>query len=363
MTMANVRPEALQWLWKGRIPLGTLTIIDGDPGLGKSLVTVDLAARVSRGDAMPDGSPSDLGEPADVLLVFCEDDPAATVRPRLDLAGADVERVHHLLGTEKPDASGVRPLTLADVGTIDAALSETGARLVVVDPWAAYIGGRDSRSDEKMRELLTPLADVARKHHAAIVIVRHLRKASGSAVTSGAGSMGITGAARSVLLVAEDPEDPKESRILAVSKGNLAARAESLTFTVETEKREMPDPSGITRAVDVPRLVWGEASEASADDLITAARADVKDKSASSDAETFILEALEDEPVDADALLRDAERAGHKRRTVERARSKLREAGKIWRYKEGVGAWWWGLGAEPSPEWIAERGRWARAGR
>lgn len=360
ISFADVEAEALEWLWPGRIPLGTLTMIDGDPGLGKSLVTVDVAARVSRGLRMPDDTASDLTGPADVIMIFCEDDAAATVRPRLDAAGANVERVHQLQGAAKPDKDGVRPFTLADVETLELALQETGARLVVVDPWAAYIGGRDSKSDEKMRELLTPLAGIAKAHAVAIVIVRHMRKASGSAVTQGAGSMGITGAARSVLVVAADPEDAT-SRVLAVSKGNLAGATDSLKFSVDSIETSLPDSAGKLKAIAVPFLDWTGVSESSADDLVAAARTDPKDKSAASDVKTWLLETLEAEPVEAKSLERAAEKAKHSIRTYERARAKLRETGKIWVHKDrgACGAFWWGLGAEPSEDWLLQRAGWS----
>ena len=91
--LADVTPEPVRWLWPGRIPLGKLSILDGDPGLGKSLITLDLAARVSAGRPMPDGTLPDLDGPAGVVLLTAEDDPADTIRPRLDAAGADCSRI------------------------------------------------------------------------------------------------------------------------------------------------------------------------------------------------------------------------------------------------------------------------------
>lgn len=364
VSFADVEATALEWLWPGRIPLGTLTIFDGDPGKGKSLITADLAARVSTGAAMPDGTRSDLVGPENVVMVFCEDDAAATVRPRLDAACADVARVFELHGSAKPDASGVRPFTLADVATLRAALEQSGARLVTVDPWAAYLGGKDSHRDEKMREILTPLAALAHEFSVAIVIVRHITKAGGSAVTGGAGSMGITGAARSVLLVAEDPENP-DLRVIAVSKGNLSARAPSLSFGVESVEMRLPDSKGELKPVQVPFLNWLGESESSADDLIAASRADAKTKGAASDVETWLLETLDGEPREAEELQRAALKSGHTKSTYERARAKLNKASKIWKRKDaGVcGSWWWGAGAEPSAEWLGERSGWAALAR
>lgn len=252
----------------------------------------------------------------------------------------------------------MRPLTLADVTTIDRALSDTGARLVTVDPWAAYIGGRDSRSDEKMRELLTPLADIARARSASVVIVRHLRKAGGPAAQAGAGSVGIAGAARSVLMVGADPEDPETSRVLAVSKGNLSARAESLKYTVEAVTIELPDSEGVKRRVEVPRVVWGGVTDTNADALMAAARAEPADNTPRAEVEAWLLETLA-EPIEADELGAAAFNEGHKPRTLERARAALRKAGKIWCHKEPgpLGVWWWGAGRQPSKAWLESRAR------
>jgi putative DNA primase/helicase len=104
---SEIKPESLRWLWPGRIPLGKLTLLVGDPGLGKSLTTIDVAARVSRGIAFPDGQPC---EPGAVLMASAEDDPADTIRPRLDAARAEVNRVHTLEGMR---------ITLFDNSTVE----------------------------------------------------------------------------------------------------------------------------------------------------------------------------------------------------------------------------------------------------
>lgn len=312
---------------------------------------------------MPDGSRSDLPTPADVIMIFCEDDAANTVRPRLDVAGADVARVHQLIGTRDPDKEGIRLFCLSDVITLREALEATGARLVVIDPFAAHIGGKDSHRDEQMRMLLTPLAELARRYSAAIMIVRHLRKSGGQAATAGAGTVGITGAARSVLLVGKDLDDP-DARVLAVSKGNLAAPAESLSFTVDTIPVALPDPEGVMRDTPIPRIAWGEATDATAEDLIGAARADAAEGTATKDTEAVILETLADMPITADELKRAViNAASTSERSFERARAKLTKARKIWKHK-GPGllaAWWWGTGEAPPVEWLADRAKWGSA--
>lgn len=150
MRMGNVRPEPVKWLWPGRIPFGKLTILDGDPGLGKSLLSLDLAARVSTGRPMPDGTKSDLSGPAGVVLLSAEDDPADTIRPRLDAAGANCDRVvlvPAIVESIERDGHRIerrRLPTLADVGAIRDTVVAEGAKLLIVDPIAAYMGRTDT---------------------------------------------------------------------------------------------------------------------------------------------------------------------------------------------------------------------------
>jgi hypothetical protein len=218
-------------LWRDRIPLGKLTVLDGDPGLGKSTLLLDLAARVTTGSPMPDGAPTDRGL---VILATGEDGIADTVRPRFDAAGGDAERLNVLEAVR--DERGVRPLSLPeDVDALRAALLPLKrARLIIVDPFVAFLANYvNTRIDHDVRRTLTPLASLAAELDAAIVLLRHLNKATGpSALYRGGGSIGIIGAARAGLLAARDPDD-ETRRVLAVTKSNLGPAAASLAFTVE----------------------------------------------------------------------------------------------------------------------------------
>lgn len=235
--MEDVEPEAVRWLWPGYVPLGKLTVIDGEPGLGKSAITLDLAARVTTGDVMPDGSASDLAGPAGVVLLSCEDGHADTIRPRLDAAGADIRRVvaldgKNLDGTTREDAEWGLP-TLDDVDAICDAIEARSAGLVVVDPLMAYLPSKtDSNKDQHVRSVFGKLAWLAEDMGVAVVLVRHLNKGDGrNPLNRGGGSIGIVAAARSGLLVGKDPED-HQRRVLAVAKANLAALAPSLAYRI-----------------------------------------------------------------------------------------------------------------------------------
>ena len=219
---ADIAPERLKWLWPRRIPLGKVTVIAGDPGLGKSLVTLDLAARVSRGGMWPDGSENLIGT---VLLLSAEDDAADTIRPRLDACDANVENVHILESITVVDGDG-RPdsklVTLLDVKPVELWLHRhPDCRLIVIDPITAYLGDADSHKNAELRALLTPWAKLAADCGVAVVAVSHLTKnSSTSAMYRVTGSLAFVAASRAVWVVAKDRQDPDRRLFLPV-KCNL----------------------------------------------------------------------------------------------------------------------------------------------
>ena len=255
--MASIESLSTEWLWDGFLPLGAISGIDGDPGLGKSQLTIDLAARVSRGDAMPPlNAPDGTYKPRGVLMMNAEDDPARTLRPRLEAAGADLRRVHCLRTMSALDGEEERPVSLpGDLAAIEQVIRRNDVSLVILDPFVAYLDGKLSvNSDADVRQCLGQVATLAQTTGAAFVLVRHLNKKSGlSAVYRGGGSIGITGAARSVFMVGVDPVDP-DSRIFACVKSNLAPEPQSLRFSIETVGH-------------TSRIRWGEACDLSAHDI------------------------------------------------------------------------------------------------
>jgi len=294
--LSDVQPEAVEWLWHGRIARGKLTLIDGDPGLGKSLLTLDVSARLTTGAAWPDGQPCPVQ--GSVLLLGAEDGLADTVRPRLDAAGADVHHVYAL--PVVGDAGNERqPSIPDDLASIEAHLAATGALMLVIDPLMAYLGGDvNSHRDQDVRRALAPLAAMADRLSVAVVVIRHLNKSSGGpAIYRGGGSIGLAGAARIVLAVGTDPED-ETRRVLAPVKANLSA----------------PSPSLAYRLVETPgavRIEWLGASDVTASQLL-AVPADEDERSALDAAADFLSERLADgQPVEVKPLLRDARDAGH----------------------------------------------------
>jgi RecA-family ATPase len=226
--LSEVQTEKIRWLWKGRIPLGKITVIDGDPGLGKSLITLDLAGRVTRAREMPDGTP---GVEGGVVLASGEDGLADTVRPRLEAAGADLTRVVDITLTDPEKGQLLKIPT--DLARLEQATVRVGAVLVVIDPVYAFLtGGLNPDKDTDVRQTLTPLAKRAERLGVAVILIRHLNKAEEKkALYRGSGSIGLIGLARSGLLVAKSLS--QEGNVLASVKCNLTAKPPALLYRVD----------------------------------------------------------------------------------------------------------------------------------
>jgi hypothetical protein len=343
----HVDVSPVRWLWPGRLPLGKLVILDGDPGLGKSALTLDLAARVSARQPMPDGAAADLADsrsalvPAGVVLLSAEDGLADTIRPRLEAAGADLARVAALTPVADTPSSrhGRRPASpaasrlpnLADLEAIRRAIIRVGAALVVVDPIMAYLPrGVDSGKDADVRALLTQLAALADAEQVTILAVRHLNKSgAGNPLYRGGGSIGIIGAARSGLLVAPDVDDSSNARrILASTKANLAQAPVSLAYHLEAAE---------TGAL---RVAWDGPTEHTASGLLDAARQHDRDRpTALGDACAILQQILADGPVPAATILQETRASGVSLRTLRRAATLLG----IRPRKDGHSGWTWSL--------------------
>jgi putative DNA primase/helicase len=268
-----VEPELVNWLWPGRIPFGSFTIIDGDPGLGKSAMTIDIAACVTTGRAWPDGTPG--GSPAAVILLTAEDGIADTVRPRAMAAGADVaritiiEEVFAIKGwpnSKNQEVVTRIPSIPDDLPRLEAIIRETNAVLVIIDPLSAYYGAEvDANSDPKVRRALAPLAKMAERTGCAVILVRHLTKNTDrTALYRGGGSVGIIAAARAGFVVAQDPEGGDNDRVIAPTKFNLGPRPDALKFA--TVGRTISTRTG--QEIATVAIDWRGRSLLSADSLL-----------------------------------------------------------------------------------------------
>lgn len=232
--LSDVQPRQVDWLWRDRIALGRLTLLCGRPGEGKSYLGSDMSARVTNGTPWPDGTECPLGS---VLMISAEDDPGDTIRPRLDAHGANVERVH-LLSAVRRVTDG-EPLevtfTLQDVGAMEAALKQIpDCKLVIIDPIGSFIGGTvDAHRDNEVRAVLSPVAKLAEKYGAAVLIVAHRRKGSSvHADDSAMGSRAFTGIVRAAWHLSRDRDDA-DRRLLLPGKNNLAKEGSGLAFRID----------------------------------------------------------------------------------------------------------------------------------
>jgi hypothetical protein len=324
--VADVERRPIHWLWHGYLPRGKLVILDGDPGLGKSTLTLDLAARVSAGLHMPDGSPLEHAE--DVLLLSAEDRVDDVIGPRLDAAGADDRRVHHLqtvpFYVERDRVEGEwldgswcqrEPVLPDDVSWIEDVVGRSAASLVVIDPLMAFLGGRvNTFRDSDVRRSLRPLSDVAERTGAVVLVVRHLNKTpGGSALYRGGGSIGFIAAARMGLLVAADHGDDSR-RVLGVTKSNLGPMPSALSFRL-TQTGEGDEVAS--------KVAWEGTSPYSAEQLLAVGPAD-EEPGALADATYFLRAELGDGPKAVKDLKRAAQEAGLSWATIRRAQNGLR---------------------------------------
>lgn len=269
--LSDVKSRPVRWLWPGWLPLGALVMIDGDPGVGKSTVTHDFAARVTAGGRWPDGQKCPRGN---VLIMTAEEGLADTVLPRLEFAGGDPARAVVL--TEVHTADGARlPALPLDIPFIESVIRAERIKLMTIDVLASYLGGEgkvNSHQDTDVRRALYPLFRMAERTSSCVLMLRHLNKqgAVANAMYRGGGSIGISGQARAVHLAAYDPDDPTQTRrILAPVKVNNAARPRALAYRIEAEH---PGPGAPTR------IAWaGEDRHTAADLLALAEDADARD--------------------------------------------------------------------------------------
>ena len=218
---SSVTQQKIEWLWYPYIPYGKLTILQGDPGEGKSTFMLNIAALLTRGKNMPDGFR--VQEPQHVVYQTAEDNIADTVKPRLIQAGADCDKVAYIVENDNP-------LTLEDI-RIEKIIEQTGARLFILDPLQGYLSqDSDMVSAGRMRSQLKRLVNVAAKYNCAVVIVGHMNKASGEKnLYRGLGTIDIAAIARSVLMISRDKENPSIRYMFPV-KSSLAPEGAAIAF-------------------------------------------------------------------------------------------------------------------------------------
>lgn len=213
INMADIQSQEIEWLWYPFIPYGKLTIIQGDPGDGKTTLVLNLAAKLSKGIGLDEDM--QVSEPMNIIYQTAEDGLADTVKPRLEAADADCEKIMVIDESEKS-------LSMVDE-RLEQAIIQTNARLLILDPIQAYLGGgMDMNRANEARDMTKRLGVLAEKYKCAIILIGHMNKASGNkAAYRGMGSIDFFAVARSVLLVGRVEGEPNIRAVVQI-KNNLA---------------------------------------------------------------------------------------------------------------------------------------------
>src|SRR5215204_2154188 len=318
--LSEVEEEKIDWLWERRIPYRKLTMLDGDPAHGKSVIVAELAARVTTGRGMP--LHTGKVEAGGVLLLAAEDGVADTILPRIVAAGGDPSRVL-VLGHDTP-------LWIPeDMHTVERGAERIGAKLIAVDPIMSFLGaGINSNTDKEVRTALSPLKHLAERIGTAVLIVRHLNKQQGgSAMYRGAGSIAFSGAARQGLMVDDHPRE-ESMKVLVGYKSNLSLPPDTMKYKVVSAPSN-PDVAAVE--------FHGIDTEVSSGD-IARSKPSTEERSAMAEAIDFLRETQADGPVAAKLVEKESESAGHSWATVKRAKDAL----KVKSEKDGT-TWMWRL--------------------
>jgi RecA-family ATPase len=312
--------EPVEWLWPGRIAIGKQTLMAGEAGLGKSQVSIAMAATVTTGDEWPcNEGCSPIGS---VLFLCAEDGAADTIVPRLMAARAELNRVHIVSAVRAEDGKGHRAFNLqADLGLLEQKIGEIGdVRLIVVDPISSYMGPKvDSHVNAAVRGILEPVSELAARMRIAIVSITHPPKGTGTtAINRFIGSIAFVAAARSAFMVARDAEDESRRLFLPV-KNNLAPLGNGLAFRLRQQIVGPPDKGIVASSV-----TWeSNPVTISADEALRAADEGDTGHRAIDEATEFLRDKLSAGPVPVREVEDHARALGISKRTLERVRKML----------------------------------------
>lgn len=321
INMEQVEVEKIDWLLYPFIPFGKVTIVQGDPGEGKTTMVLQIIAKLTKGEAiLPVDKNTEIkekitaAEPVNVIYQTAEDGLGDTIKPRLLVAGADCSRVLVIDDNEQA-------LTMMDA-RLEEAIIQTKAHLVVLDPIQGFLGADvDMHRANEIRPLMKRMAVLAEKHHCAIVLIGHMNKNSnGKSSYRGLGSIDFQAAARSVLIVGRVKDDP-EIRVVCHVKSSLAPEGKSIAFRLDKKTG----------------FKWIGEYDISADDLLSGDNRGRKGR----EAKEFLIEILSDGAMEQAKIAEEAEHRGIKSKTMWNAKKEL----KIESVKIGS-QWFWMLPEE-----------------
>ena len=304
INMEQVEVEKIDWLLYPFIPFGKVTIVQGDPGEGKTTMVLQIIAKLTKGEAvLPSGSDESaleektmVLEPVNVIYQTAEDGLGDTIKPRLLSAGADCSRVMVIDDNDQA-------LTMMDA-RLEEAIIKTNARLVVLDPIQGFLGAAvDMHRANEIRPLMKRVAVLAEKYHCAIILIGHMNKNSnGKSSYRGLGSIDFQAAARSVLIVGRIKDEP-EIRVVCHVKSSLAPEGKSIAFRLDKDTG----------------FEWIGEYDISADDLLSGDNRGQKIH----EAKEFLKEILVSGSVAQTKVAEEAESRGIKKKTLWNAKKEL----------------------------------------
>ena len=294
INMQDIVIEEVHWVWYPYIPYGKVTIVQGDPGEGKTTFILALISLLTKGEPLPE---SDVAsEPIQAIYQTAEDGLADTIKPRLVEYGADCSKVLVIDDSDKE-------LTLSDE-RLEEAIRQTGAKIIILDPLQAYLGsGVDMHRANEVRSVLKRLSGMAERTGCAVILIGHMNKAQGlKSSYRGLGSIDFQATARSVLLVGRMKENPA-IRVIAHCKSSLAPEGKSIAFALDAELG----------------FQWKGSCETTVDDLLCG-NGDTKTKTMQMEE---VLREMLFVPVAAEEVFAKAESLGISKRTLDYAKKNL----------------------------------------
>ena len=324
VVMSSIAPQVTGFLWKPYIPHAKITLLEGDPGDGKSTITTALVSIMTRGDPFPvwneDGTMDTTAqEPMNCLMLVGEDGLADTVRPRLDAAGADPSRVFVLKGSTREGSEDLEAFALREIDVLREAIVAHETSLVIVDPLNAYLDC-DAGKPHEIRPVMQKIALLCDETGATIILVRHLRKAEAlRAMYRGQGAIDISGAARSILLAGKHPDSGQ--RAIVHVKCNIAALGPSLGYSIAESENGSS------------RIIWSGESDITENDLVAPKKGS---DSALDEAKAFVTEQLANGP----RLARDLQALADQREISEKTLKRAKKALGVQSHRRD-GGWTW----------------------
>lgn len=325
--MEDVKMKPIKWLWNKRIAQGKVTVIGGQPGLGKSQITAMLCANITGQVPFPDGEKAPLG---DVLILSAEDDPADTIKPRLIAAGADLKRCHFFNGikTKSSGRDAIRLFDLsADADPLERILEDNPEIIVmIIDPVSAYQGKTDSHNNSDIRALLAPYQELATKYGVAIILVTHFNKSnSQEPIERFIGSIGLIAAARGGYGVFKDDQNDSVRYFLPI-KNNIGNDKDGFAYEIR----------GVTlgNGIETSYVRWHEGCVLAQKILKPEKQTQING------AKEFLQDLLSEKPLMASEVFDEAEGMGYTKGAIQRAAKALN----VRKKKIGMkGGWLWYL--------------------